>query len=424
MAISVTMPQMGESVVEGTIERWLVREGEQVEKDQTLCEITTDKVDAEIPAPERGVVTQITAAEGVTVEVGGELAVIDPEAAPTVATSEPAAEPMAVAAPGRSDRPSSQAADPEAGRRASPLARRIAESEGLKLDGLSGSGPAGRVTKADVLARIGDAPSKPAPAATAAQAPAPGTIGEFLSRMRLPRYRPREGERVVPFTSIRRRIAEHMVVSKLVSPHVGTVAEVDLQRLVRLREGAKAGFKRDQGFSLTYLPFVIQATVRALKEFPRLNASVVDESIIERDGFHIGVAVETERGLVVPVVRNADHLSLTGLAQAIEEIAQRARARELSADDLHGGTFTVTNPGRRGNLYGFAVINQPQVGILRMGEVKKRPIVIERDREDTIVIHPMMYLALSYDHRIIDGVTGNGFLYSVAEYLEAAEFEI
>jgi 2-oxoglutarate dehydrogenase E2 component (dihydrolipoamide succinyltransferase) len=242
--------------------------------------------------------------------------------------------------------------------------------------------------------------------------------------MKVPQYQAREGDRVIPFTPIRRRIAEHMVVSKIVSPHVGTLAESDLLELVRRRDAIKGEFKRVHGYNLTYLPFVLQATVRALQEFPRMNSAVVGQAIVERNGIHIGVAVETDRGLVVPVVRDADRLTVTGLAQAVEDLAQRARERTLSPDDLQGGTFTVSNPGRHGNLYGFAVINQPQVGILRMGEVKKRPVVVERDGEDAIAIHPMMYLALSYDHRIIDGATGNSFLYSVGQRLQAADFEI
>jgi 2-oxoglutarate dehydrogenase E2 component (dihydrolipoamide succinyltransferase) len=242
--------------------------------------------------------------------------------------------------------------------------------------------------------------------------------------MRVPVHSPKEDDRVIPFSAVRRRIAEHMVVSKIVSPHVGTVAEADLQKLARLRESLKAEFKRKHGFNLTYLPFVVQATVRALNDYPRMNATVVGDAIVERAGVHIGVAVETEKGLLVPVVRDADHLSLIGIAQAIEDLSRRARNREITADELHGGTFTVTNPGREGNLYGFAVINQPQVGILRMGEIKKRPIVVEQGGDDVLAIHPMMYLALSYDHRVIDGVTGNGFLFRVARYLEAAEFEV
>ena len=423
----VTMPQMGESVLEGTLERWLVREGEHVDKDQNLCEITTDKVDTEIPAPEAGVVTQLLVAEGETIEVGAKLAVIAAEGATAETSTAPAETATApvepAAAPGELVRP----VEPEPQVRATPLARRMAEDQGIDLTELRGSGVAGRVTKADLAPQaVERQPPVPTPVARAVQqrADGPGTLGEFLGGMKIPKYTPREGDTVIPFTAIRRRIAAHMVVSKTVSPHVGTVAELDLHRLVKLREAAKAEFRSSQGFALTYLPFVVQATVRALKEVPRMNSSVVDQSIIERRGIHIGVAVETERGLLVPVVRDADRLSLTGLAHAIEDLARRAREREITADELQGGTFTLTNPGRQGNLYGFAVINQPQVGILRMGEIKRRPVVVARDGDETIAIHPMMFLALSYDHRIIDGVTGNGFLYRVARELEAAEFEL
>ncbi len=421
MPITVTMPQMGESVVEGTLETWTVREGEWIEKDQTICEMTTDKVDAEIPAPASGVVTRILVPEGTTVEVGADLAIIDPEAE---ATAVPPAPDAAETAPSPAAEAGPTPADSTA--TASPLARRIAQEEGVALERVSGSGAAGRITKADVVEYLGGTPrsASPGEAAKAASPAKPGTLGELLGRMRVPRYAPRPEDRVIPFSAIRRRIAEHMIVSKVVSPHVGTVAEVDMYAIVQLRDRVKTEFREAHGYSLTYLPFIVQATVRALKEIPRMNATVVDESIVERAGIHVGVAVETERGLVVPVVRNTDHYSLTGMAEQIESLARRARDRELSADDMAGGTFTVSNPGREGNLYGFAVINQPQVGILRMGEIVKRPVVVEHDGEDQIAIRPMMYLALSYDHRIIDGVTGNGFLYRVARNLEEGDFEV
>ena len=427
MPITVTMPQMGESVVEGTLERWVVAEGEWIEKDQTICEMTTDKVDAEIPAPASGVVTRLIVPEGTTVEVGADLAIIDPEAQPS-ATPAKAAESAAPAKPAREpvpapDTASDSAPAPQAEVAATPLAKRIAEAEGLPLGQMQGTGPSGRVVKDDVVGYL-QGSRAPEPAAPAAAAAAPGTLGELLGRMRVPRYAPQPEDTVVPFTTIRRRIAEHMIVSKIVSPHVGTLAEVDMHAIVQIRDRVKTRFREANGYSLTYLPFIVQATVRALREIPRMNSTVVDESIIERAGIHVGVAVETDRGLVVPVVRNADHYSLTGLAEAIESLARRARDRHLTADDLQGGTFTVSNPGREGNLYGFAVINQPQVGILRMGEIVKRPIVVDADGEDQIAIRPMMYLALSYDHRIIDGVTGNGFLYRVARNLEGGDFEV
>ncbi len=422
MPMTVTMPQMGESVVEGTVERWLVREGERVAKDQVLCEITTEKVDAEVVAPEAGVVTKLLVAQGTTVPVGTELVTLD-AAGVTTRVDVPVPAKPAPAAP-EAKHEAKPAAEPA---RVSPVARRIAEERGLDVGAIPGSGVGGRVTKADVVAAVAPSAGTPTapPARAVASAPAaPGSLGEFLANLRVPTHRIAPEDTVIPFTAVRRRIAEHMVVSKVVSPHVGTVAEVDLAKLAKLRDRVKKDFERTHGFGLTYLPFAAAATVRALRDFPRMNSAVVGDAIVERAGIHVGVAVETERGLLVPVVKNADRLSLVGLAEAINQLAKRARERTITADELTGGTFTLSNPGREGNLYGFAVINQPQVGILRMGEVKKRAIVVDAGGEDTIVIHPMMYLALSYDHRIIDGVTGNGFLYRVGKYLEAAEFEL
>jgi 2-oxoglutarate dehydrogenase E2 component (dihydrolipoamide succinyltransferase) len=358
-------------------------------------------------------------AQGTTVPVGTELVTLDAaggaarEVSPVAATPSAAAKPIPAVAAKTATEPT----------RVSPVARRMAEERGIDVGAIPGSGVSGRVTKADVVAAQASAgtPSAPAPAAPA---PAVGTLGDFLANLRVPTHRVAPEDKLIPFTAIRRRIAEHMVVSKVVSPHVGTVAEVDLAKLAKLRDRTKKDFEREHGFGLTYLPFAVAATVRALRDFPRMNSAVVGDAIVERAGIHIGVAVETERGLLVPVVKNDDRLSLVGLAEAINTLAKRARDREISADELAGGTFTLSNPGREGNLYGFAVINQPQVGILRMGEVKKRPIVVDAAGEDTIVIHPMMYLALSYDHRIVDGVTGNGFLYRVGKYLEAGEFEL
>ncbi|MCA9506095.1 MAG: 2-oxo acid dehydrogenase subunit E2, partial [Myxococcales bacterium] len=259
----------------------------------------------------------------------------------------------------------------------------------------------------------------PAPAAAAASRPAP-------ARRPAPSfgYELQPGDRVIPMSPMRRIIADHMVYSKRTSPHVGTVAEVDLSGIVRLRNAKKKAFESSYGVSLTFLPFIVHATVRALREFPALNASVVEDAIVEKQSIHLGIATETEKGLVVPVIRDADRLSLAGVAMAIDDLAGRARDKRLSADDLKGGTFTVSNPGRKGNLYGFAIINQPQVGILRMGEIAKRAVVRTLDGEDAIVIRTMMYLALSYDHRAVDGAPANGFLHRIRELLEAAEFEL
>jgi 2-oxoglutarate dehydrogenase E2 component (dihydrolipoamide succinyltransferase) len=429
MPITVTMPQMGESVVEGTLEHWLVQKGDWVEKDQNLCEITTDKVDVELPAPAAGRVIDVLVAQGQTVKVGTSLAVIDETAARATATAaapqeqeraekprEKPAESAAALLPSEPPRP-----------RATPVAARIAEERGIDLGAVAGTGRSGRIVRADVEAAspqpAAQAPAEPA-AAVPGGTPPPGTVAELLWNLKVPTYAIKPGDQVTPFSPVRRRIAEHMVVSKIVSPHVGAVAETDLARLEQLRARAKEAFKHEHGFALTYLPFALQAAVRALREFPRMNATVVGQQIVEHREIHVGVAVETERGLLVPVIRNADRLSLVGLALAIDELARRAREREIGADDLAGGTFTLSNPGRQGNLYGFAVINQPQVGILRLGEVRKRPVVIEQDGEDLIAVHPVMYLALSYDHRVIDGVTGNGFLHAVAQHLQSGDFDV
>jgi len=307
--------------------------------------------------------------------------------------------------------------------RATPVAKRMAEEARVDLTRVEGTGAAGRVTKRDVQQRSAAPPSPPkAPVRSAA--PAAREAGSGAGRPAFLSYQLQPGDRVIPMTPLRKLVAEHMVLSKRVSPHVGTVAEIDLAGVVAVRDQHKREFQEAHGFSLTFLPFVVHATVRALREFPRLNASVVEDAIVEKKDVHIGIAVETEKGLVVPVVRHADRLSLAGLAEAIEDISARARTKRLSADELKGGTFTVSNPGRHGNLYGFAIINQPQVGILRMGEVVKRPVVRELEGEDAIVIRPIMHLALSYDHRAVDGAPANGFLHRVRELLESAEFDL
>ncbi len=237
-------------------------------------------------------------------------------------------------------------------------------------------------------------------------------------------YQPREGDIVEPFTRRRKLIAEHMVFSKTHSPHVPTVAEVDMTRISRLRDQHKAAFAAREGFALTMLPLVAAATVRALKEFPRINASVVGDSVVIRREINLGIAMDSDEGLLVPVLKRAEGMSVVGIAREIAALQRKVADKKITPDDLAGGSFTLSNPGREGNLYGFAIINQPQVGILRMGEVKKRPVVIEVDGEDAIAIRVMMYLALSYDHRVIDGVLGNRFLYRTARIIEEADFEL
>ena len=424
--IGVELPALGESVVEGTVSRWLVKEGDAVTRDQPLVEVTTDKVDAEIPSPSAGVVVKILVPEGETVDVGAVLAQIDsdaeaaagapaPEAKAAAAAEAPAAKTPAAEPAAAKPAPAAPADEP----RATPVARKLAEEQDVDLAGVQGTGVAGRVTRRDVEQAATPAPAARAPQAPAAAAPpAPSQLPAYMH------YTLQEGDKVIPLTPLRRIVAEHMVLSKQTSPHVGTVAEIDMGEVVAFRNAHKRPFQEAQGFGLTFLPFIVHATVRALRENPRLNASMTEDAIVEKQAVHVGVAVETEKGLVVPVVRHADRLSLSGLAAAIEDLSTRARTKKISPDELRGGTFTISNPGRQGNLYGFAIINQPQVGILRMGEMVKRPVVRSLDGQDAIVIRPMMHLALSYDHRVVDGSPANAFLFRVRELLEEGEFSL
>ncbi len=426
MSIDVQLPSLGESILEGTVSRWLVGQGEMVEVDQPIVEVTTDKVDAEIPSPVAGMIEQIVVREGEVVAIGAVLARIDPDAKAAATPSREPAKLPSVTAPAVAPTIASATPTPVP---ATPVARRIAEDADIDLRAVKGTGSAGRVTKDDVVRHQAPAVSNPlaisAPVAPAAPS-SPGRPAAASAGGKRPQfaYSLAPGDRVIPMSPMRRIIADHMVYSKRTSPHVGTVAEVDLSAVVRLRNQHKKAFEKSTGISLTFLPFVVYATVWALRDFPALNASVVEDAIIEKQDIHVGVATETEKGLVVPVVRNADRLSLSGTAQAIHELATRARDKKLSADDLKGGTFTISNPGRQGNLYGFAIINQPQVGILRMGEIAKRAVVRSFDGEDAIVIRTMMYLSLSYDHRAVDGAPANGFLYRIRELLEAGDFAL
>ena len=485
MAVDVLMPQMGESVVEGTVAKWLVNQGDRVEEGQPLLEISTDKVDTEIPSPASGAVAHILVREGETVPVGARLAVLEeaataagppahaPAGGASAAPSEAAFQTSAAAEPKRVEpTPPASEATPEQGAREevfgipatdrspppsapahepprlSPVVAKMAAEHDIDVTQISGSGIGGRVTKRDLLAylesRKGAPPSRgkagmaaPAqqPSASAPSAPpravppGPSTVASLrapaiTAPYTPPAYEPREGDIVEPFSRRRRIIAEHMVYSKTHAPHVGIVAQVDLTQLARFRDAHKDAFRSREGFSLTFLPIVAMAAIRALKEYPRMNASVVGDSLVVRKEINLGVAVDSEEGLVVPVIKSADQKSLLGIAREIEAMRRKTVEKRLTADDLAGGSFTVSNPGREGNLFGFAIINQPQVAILRMGEVRKEPVVIERDGEDAIAIRTVMYLTCSYDHRVVDGVLGNRFLYKVARLLETAEFEL
>ncbi len=466
--VDVVMPQLGESVAEGTVTKWLVREGDYVTRQQPIVVVSTDKADSEVTSSSAGRVVKLVAAEGETLATGKVLCSIDeaapapraaaPAAAPTVAAAAPAAAPAA-AAP--TDAPT------DAGRPlASPSARKAALEAGVDLRAVEPSGERGRITHDDIRkaasptennVRVASAapPSAVPPAALAkvepvaaplASAPAPKAVpapdaaelaaliqagggfvppvpGVGFGAYKVPPYTPRPGDKVIPFSRRRRITADHMVYSKVTAPHVVTVAEVDLYATSKFREDNKENLKKE-GVSLTFLSFICAAVIKSLRENPEMNARVLEGSYVVLKDINLGVAVDTPGGLIVPNIKQADQLSLRGIATGIETVAGRARAGKVTADDLAGTTFTVSNPGLKGNLFGGAIISQPNAGILRMGEIKKRPVVVTRDGEDTIAIHPVMFIALSYDHRIIDGVLANTFLWRVADILTRGQFEI
>jgi 2-oxoglutarate dehydrogenase E2 component (dihydrolipoamide succinyltransferase) len=480
MIIDVTVPQLGESVTEGTITKWRVKEGDVVTKDQAIAEIATDKADSELPAPAAGRIVKLLANEGDVVPVRTVICQLEEGAqgAPTASRAVEAPAPV-MASPNvttRGDAPvaptatataQGQASQGALGPLASPTARRAALEQGVDLQNVRGSGDHGRITREDVLRAGVDVPSPrtepPMSPALRAQAdtqmraqlggtgagggsaqggagasPAAGLAqminqgggfvppipGVGFGSFKVPAYRPKPGDQVIPFTRRRRITADHMVYSKVASPHVVTVAECDLYRSSKLREANKDRYKKE-GMSLTMLAFVVVAVARAIRENPTVNARVLDDSFVVFKDVNIGVAVDSPDGLVVPIVRRADELGVRGIVRAIDDVAGRARNGKITIDDLSGSTFSVSNPGLKGNLFGGAIINQPNVGILRMGEIKKRAVVVEGpDKEDQIAIHPVMYMALSYDHRIVDGVAANSFLWRVREILEKAEFEV
>ncbi len=423
MAIDVPLPQLGESVTEGTLTKWLVREGDVVQKDQPILVISTDKADAEIPAPASGRVSKLFVKEGDVIAVRTVLAQI--EEGVTQATSAPRApEPP----------PAAVAANGPASPIASPSVRKEAREQGIDLAGVAGTGDHGRITKDDVQRARPAAPPAAAPAPSAPQKLAaminqsggfvPPIPGAGYGSFKVPAYRPNEGDQVIPFTRRRRITADHMTYSKFASPHVVTVAEVDLHKAAALREANKDRYKKE-GHALTMLAFVVVAAARALRENPQLNARVLDDAYVLFKDVNVGVAVDSPDGLVVPVIRRADELGVRGIVRAIDDVAKRAKGGKITIDDLSGATFSVTNPGIKGNLFGGAIINQPNVGILRMGEINKRVVVVEGPSgEDMMAIHPVMYVALSYDHRIVDGVAANNFLWRVTELLEKADFEV
>jgi pyruvate dehydrogenase E2 component (dihydrolipoyllysine-residue acetyltransferase) len=475
VATPVTMPQLGETVVEGTITKWLKKEGEEVARDEPLFEISTDKVDTEVPSPLAGTLKEIKVQEGETVEVGTELALIQegdgqaaggsgakeseapaeeakasaeeeapkeeakeegaaaaPEQAPVREEEPPAAreqqapaegeatpqarrEAPAAAAQGHGD---GQAAGGPRSHILSPLVRRLAEEHQIDLSQVQGTGTGGRITKSDVMALVqgqGEAPAKAAPEAPAAAAQAPATPAQA------PAPQPAAAgarEEAIPLTRMRQAIAKNMVASLQTTARAWNMVEVNMENVMRIRAQAKEAFKQREGISLTVTPFVARAVCEALLAFPDVNGEIREDQLILKHYVNLGIAVALDEGLIVPVVKGADTMNIVGLARAIKDIADRARNKKLNPDDVHGGTFTITNPGPFGSILSVPVINPPQCAILALDAVVKRPVVID----DAIAIRQMVYLSMSWDHRVIDGATAAKYLSRVKQNLETWDF--
>jgi len=470
MAVDVVMPQMGESIFEGTITKWLKKPGDKVERDEPLFEISTDKVDAEIPSPSAGVLQEIKIAEGQTVPIQTVVAVIDgagstaaaPAPAPAKAAVTPAAPAPAAAkpvlpapasqpvtpAPAGSSGPSPEVSSGERVH-SSPLVRRLAKEHGIHLGSLEGTGAGGRITKQDIesaiAAQSGTAPAaapkatvsepdgaplplappaapRPTPpppaAAPLAASGSPAVHGsQYVPALQLgvPRDRLYFGDyEIQPMTTMRQKIAEHMVASKHVSPHVYSVDEIDMSKIVSLRNKTKDEFESRYGTKLTYMPFFVKAVVNGLRAYPTLNASLDGTNVVLHKEINIGMAVALDWGLIVPVIKNADEKNILGIQRNMNDLAERARSKKLKPEEVQEGTFSITNPGVFGGLFGLPVISQPNVGILGLGAIEKRPVVIN----DSIAIRSMCYVTLSYDHRVVDGAVAHQFLHKVKETLE------
>jgi 2-oxoglutarate dehydrogenase E2 component (dihydrolipoamide succinyltransferase) len=489
MATEVVMPQMGESIAEGTITKWLKNVGDQVERDEPLFEISTDKVDAEIPSPAAGTLTEIKHKEGETVEVNTVVAVLDGDAAQSAATppaaaeestpvvetaaateqETPAAEPPkaqpapapsaqierpkptitttergAPPAPGktevkplhRRDAPAtprgdggSATADDLRRTKSSPLVRKIAEEHGIDIGQVEGTGMSGRVTKNDILSFIESGTPMPQRAATQPSTAAPQVAPQpsigAPGTQQVSVLKPGEGDRVEQMSVMRKKISDHMVMSRRTSAHVTTVYEIDMTKVAKLRDENRKAFQERTGTKLTFMPFIFKAVTDGIRKFPVFNAQVSGDQIIYKRDINLGMAVALDWGLIVPVVKRADDLSISGLARAANDLADRARTKQLKPDEVAGGTFTITNPGVFGGLFGTPIINQPQVAILGVGKIEKRAKVLTTpDGEDYIAIRHMAYFALSFDHRIIDGADAEKFLAYIKEHLETAQFAI
>jgi pyruvate dehydrogenase E2 component (dihydrolipoamide acetyltransferase) len=451
MAQDVVMPQMGESIAEGTVSKWLKKVGDTVERDEPLLEISTDKVDAEIPSPVAGVLSEILVNEGDTVPVNAVVARISAQGASGAEAKEepeekapeqpakdekaPAAEPEAPHA----DKPAASSAkaaaeedeegaseeaevtslDERRRTRSSPLVRKIAQENNVDLSQVQGTGVSGRVTKNDILEFL----QQPRPAAGAAAQAGGAPAGEAYKapQKEQPQFAPGESVRMEPLSVMRKKIAQHMIASKQTSAHVATVFEIDFTAAEKLRRQHKDSYG-ERGVKLTFMPFIVQAVIAGLREFPILNASMDANNVIYHRDYNIGIAVALDWGLIVPVLKRADELNILGMSRAINDLGDRARSKKLTPDDVQGGTFTITNPGVYGGLFGLPIINQPQVGILGVGGIKKRPVVIESKEGDSIAIRSMCYFSLSFDHRLIDGAVADQFMAKVKAIIEAGKF--
>jgi pyruvate dehydrogenase E2 component (dihydrolipoamide acetyltransferase) len=447
MAVDIVMPQMGESIFEGTITKWLKKPGDKVERDEPLFEISTDKVDAEIPSPSAGVLKEIKVGEGQTVPIQTVVGVIDaagsaafaaapaaalpksPGPAPTPAKA-PATVPAApaMAKPAAIPTATAPAAISSERIHSSPLVRRMAKEHGVDLASIPGSGAGGRITKQDIEAAIA-AGGQPAAAAAAAPAATPlrptppplspsgssGGLAHPVLESAVSREKIYFGNyEIQPMSVMRQRIAEHMVASKHVSPHVYSVDEIDMTKVAGLRTKAKDDFEKRYETKLTFMPFFVKAAVAGLRAFPTLNASLDGTNVVFHKEINIGIAVALDWGLLVPVVKNADEKNLLGIQRTMNDLAERARSKKLKPEEVQEGTFSITNPGVFGGLFGLPVISQPNVGILGLGAIEKRPVVIN----DSIAIRSMCYVTLSYDHRVVDGAIAHQFLHKVKETLE------
>ncbi len=447
MSVDIVMPKMGESIMEGTILKWHKKPGDKVEVDETILEISTDKVDTEVPSPEAGTVSELLFKEGDVVEVGKVIARLSTNGESAVSVEKaPEPEPVAKPAPVAETKPAveetravsvaAETVDSSSGddRFYSPLVLNIARKEGIgfsELERIQGTGVEGRVSKKDILNylknRTAAPPAKAQPIETTPSPvkTEPVKTSAPVKQPEMPKHKidyDEQGLSVLEFDNVRQKMAEHMIHSKRVSPHVQAMAECDLTNVDKVRLAMKDEFEQKEGFKLTYMPFICEAVVKALKDFPLIN-SVIDDSVvpykaITRNSINLGIAVAMDNGgLIVPVIHNADGMNLIGIARSLNDLAKRARVKKLTLSEIQGGTFSITNFGVFGNDIGIPIINQPQVAILGLGSIKKRPVVIETAEGDFIVPRKTMFLTLSFDHRLVDGALGGNFIMRIAHYL-------